>query len=189
MPEHLLLALIEDFNFNAALNIFYSPNQLAASIDKQLGEVERVPQDRDYTPEASEQLCKVIEMACKQVYYSSAEALDMPHLVMGLLHLEDSWACYLLKEALQDKESNFISQLISFCDFDDRLEQSLGDDDIEEDPRKKSGEAAWRRLVTCMNDLYQDHNPLIGRQQELQRTIQVLCRLCMWVSPAWARQH
>jgi ATP-dependent Clp protease ATP-binding subunit ClpA len=27
-----------------------------------------------------------------------------------------------------------------------------------------------------MNELYQNHNPLIGREQELERTIQVLCR-------------
>jgi ATP-dependent Clp protease ATP-binding subunit ClpA len=27
-----------------------------------------------------------------------------------------------------------------------------------------------------MNDLYQNHNPLIGREKELERTIQVLCR-------------
>ena len=37
-------------------------------------------------------------------------------------------------------------------------------------------DAAWRRLVTYMNELYEKHNPLIGREQELQRTIQVLCR-------------
>jgi len=30
--------------------------------------------------------------------------------------------------------------------------------------------------VTCLNDTYMNHNPLIGRQEELQRTIQVLCR-------------
>ena len=28
---------------------------------------------------------------------SSAKAVDTPHLVTGLLQLEDSWACYLLK--------------------------------------------------------------------------------------------
>ena len=28
MPEHLLMVLIDEFNFNAALNIFYSPFQL-----------------------------------------------------------------------------------------------------------------------------------------------------------------
>ena len=36
--------------------------------------------------------------------------------------------------------------------------------------------APWRKLVTCVNDTYADHNPLIGREAELERTMQVLCR-------------
>ena len=34
----------------------------------------------------------------------------------------------------------------------------------------------WRKLVTCLNDTWEDHNPLVGRKKELERTIQVLCR-------------
>ena len=34
----------------------------------------------------------------------------------------------------------------------------------------------WRQFVTCLNDTYTSHNPLIGREDELERTIQVLCR-------------
>ena len=60
-----------------------------------------------------------------------------------------------------------MSQLINFCDFDDEL---------EEKGEQSGDKAAWKKLVTCMNDLYKEQNPLIGREQELQRTIQVLCR-------------
>ena len=35
---------------------------------------------------------------------------------------------------------------------------------------------AWRNYVTCLNDTLNEHNPLIGREAELERTIQVLCR-------------
>ena len=35
----------------------------------------------------------------------------------------------------------------------------------------------WRRLITCINDHIDRHNPLIGREAELERTIRVLCRL------------
>ena len=167
MPEHLLWVLIDEFNFNKALNIFYPIEEFAERLEKQLETIETVPEDRDYEPEASAQMGKVIEIACQQVYYSSAEALDIPHLTMGLLQLEDSWACYLLKDALGDKESNFMSELIGSYEFDDRLEEETGEHKTD---------AAWRRLVTCMNELYEKHNPLIGREQELQRTIQVLCR-------------
>ena len=167
MPEHLLLELIDDFNFNAALNIFYSPYQLQDRIKDYLEGVETLPEGTEYAPEPSAQMGKVIEIAVQQVASSSAEALDIPHLTRGILVLEDSWAAFLLKESLFGKEANFMSQLIGFYEFEDDLGS-------EEDGGQTA--AAWRQLVTCMNDLYQQHNPLIGREQELQRTIQVLCR-------------
>ena len=34
----------------------------------------------------------------------------------------------------------------------------------------------WHQLVTDMNEAAQKHNPLIGREAEMERTIQVLCR-------------
>jgi len=167
MPEHLLLILTDDFNFSKALDIFYPSQVLAKSIKDKLEETETVPEDSTYHPEASALMNRLIETAYQQVYYSSAEAIDIPHLVMGMLHLEESWASYLLKEALDGMESHFMTHLINFCDFEDHLDEELGE--------QKSGEA-WRQLVTCMNDLYQNHNPLIGREKELERTIQVLCR-------------
>ena len=167
MPEHLLLALLEEFNFNAAVNIFYSPYQLEDRIKEYLEGVESLPEGTEYVPEASAQMGKVIELAVEQVNSSSAKALDIPHLTRGILALEDSWAAYLLKDCLFGKEANFMSQLINFCDFDDEL---------EEKGEQSGDKAAWKKLVTCMNDLYKEQNPLIGREQELQRTIQVLCR-------------
>ena len=167
MPEHLLLALLEEFNFNAAVNIFYSPYQLEDRIKEYLGTIESLPEGTEYVPETSAQMGKVIELAVEQVNSSSATALDIPHLARGILALEDSWAAYLLKDSLFGKEANFMSQLINFCDFDDEL---------EEKGEQSGDKAAWKKLVTCMNDLYKQQNPLIGREQELQRTIQVLCR-------------
>ena len=167
MPEHLLFVLTDEFNFNKALNIFYSVEIFVEKLEEKLEDVETVPEDKEYEPEASVQMGQVIEFACQQVVNSSAKALDLPHLVMGILSLKDSWACFLLKDALGDKEGNFMSELISFYEFDDHLEEETGEG---------KHEAAWRRLVTCMNELYQQHNPLIGREAELERTIQVLCR-------------
>ena len=166
-PEHLLLAMMRDETFVHTLSDFCRPDKLADSLFREMIKVETVPEDKEYEPEASAQMGQVIEFACQQVMNSSAKALDLPHLVMGILSLKESWACYLLKEALGDRESEFMSQLISAYEFDDHLEEETGEG---------KHEAAWRRLVTCMNDLYKQHNPLIGREQELERTIQVLCR-------------
>ena len=166
MPEHLLLVMMDDNEFYNTLDSYYSANLFQERIENKLDEVETVPEDIDYEPEASTQMGQLIEFACAQIINSSATALDVPHLVMGLLNLPESWACYLLKDALGDNESNFMSDLISAYELADQL--GTGD--------QQKGQEAWRRLVTCMNTLYQQHNPLIGREQELQRTIQVLCR-------------
>ena len=166
-PEHLLLAMMRDEVFVQTLSDYCRPDKMADSLFREIIKVEKVLADRDYEPEASAQLGEVIDYACQQVVNSSAKSLDIPHLVMGILHLEESWACYVLKNGLADQESHFMSQLISGYDLDDLLET---------DTDEQKPDAAWKKLVTCMNDLYQKQNPLIGREQELQRTIQVLCR-------------
>ena len=167
MPEHLLSVLIEDDNFYAALNIFYSPQTLAERVDEFLRQVDPVPEGIEYGPEVSAQMGMVIESAVQDVALSSAEFIDTPHLVRGILKLEDSWAAYLLKDCLYGKETNFMSQLINCCDFEDKL---------HDDAEGNEGKAAWRRLVTCMNEHYGRYNPLVGRERELKRTMQVLCR-------------
>ena len=166
MPEHLLLVMMDDNEFYSTLNSYYSANLFQERVEEKLEEVETVPTNIDYEPEASTQTGQLIEFACAQIINSSATALDVPHLVMGLLNLPESWACYLLKDALGDNESSFMSDLISAYELIDQF----GTDE------QQKGQEAWRRLVTCMNTCYKQHNPLIGREQELQRTIQVLCR-------------
>ncbi len=167
MPEHLLLVMIDDFNFNAALNIFYDPQVFVERIKDFLKDIETIPEGVDYEPVVSAQLGEVIDNAVRHVAMSSAESLDMPHLVSGILELKDSWAAYLLKDSLYNKESNFMSELIGFCEYDDQL---------QDEKEEEGGAAPWKKLVTCMNDHYKIHNPLIGREKELKRTIQVLCR-------------
>ena len=168
MPEHLLSVLIEEPNFKSALNIFYDSRKFARRVEEFLSQVESVPDSVAYEPEVSSQMTKVIENAAQDVVASQAESLDIPHLVNGILKLQESWASYLLKDCLYGKESNFISHLIDFYEFESQLEMQYGEED--------GTSVSWKGLVTCMNDHYKSHNPLIGREQELRRTIQVLCR-------------
>jgi len=166
MPEHLLMVMMDDNEFYNTMDTYYSADLFQDRIAEKLEDIELVPENIDYEPEASVQLGQLLDFACAQIINSSATALDVPHLVMGLLNLPESWACYLLKDALGDNESSFMSDLISAYELIDQF----GTDE------QQKGQEAWRRLVTCMNTCYKQHNPLIGREQELQRTIQVLCR-------------
>ena len=171
MPEHLLLALVEDSNFNSALAAYCSPLTFANKIEDFLDDIEVVPQDIEYHPELSIQTGQVIDNAIKHVENSGAELIDIPHLVKGLLELkDDSWASYFLKDSIGDNEQYFMRELIDYCEYDDMIFDENIDDEA------KSPKSSWKQLVTCMNDNYLKHNPLIGREHELKRTIQVLCR-------------
>ena len=171
MPEHLLLALVEDSNFNSALAAYCSPLTFANKIEDFLDDIEVVPQDIEYHPELSIQTGQVIDNAIKHVENSGAESIDIPHLVKGLLELkDDSWASYFLKDSIGDNEQYFMKELIDYCEYDDMIFDANNDDEA------KSPKSSWKQLVTCMNDNYLKHNPLIGREHELKRTIQVLCR-------------
>ena len=173
LPEHLLLVMtVDDFNFCTAIGTFCPAGTLKERLEEYLSGIETVSWDIDYEPVASEQMGKVIETAVQSVISSSAEALDVPHLVRGIFALEDSWAAYLLKDCLIGHEAEFMSNLISEYEYDDLF--NFSDEDFEK--TESRDKAAWKRLVTCMNDLYKQQNPLIGREQELQRTLQVLCR-------------
>ena len=169
-PEHLLSAFLEQTPFANALNMcFCDTQELAFSLENYFTEeLESVPADMDYELEVSTQLNELIQHAYLMIDYSSAEALNVPHLVQSMLQLKDSWACHILKETLEEELPEFISQLIS------QYEEVEEEDDLQTSPQEKS--EPWRNFVTCLNDCLQDHNPLIGREAELERTIQVLCR-------------
>ena len=168
MPEHLLLALANDEDFCQAMDVWADSDALRLRVKEFLDRQEVVPEDVEYSPETSEQMSKLIDFALMEVTMSSAKAIDVAHLVAAMLKLKESWAAYLLKECAGGDEGEFLSLLVSEAEEDDYL--------VPDAEEQQSGKKAWRNLVTCMNDMVERHTPLIGREEELQRTIQVLCR-------------
>ena len=174
-PEHLLGAMVlHDNKFYNCIVTYGKTRELVSKLDEQMDKMPKVAPADDYEPEVSMQLQQLIEKACLQVISSNGEMLDLPHMVAAMLQLEDSWAAYLLKQALNGEESMFMSELIeayeSEDEWNDLLDELTNIDAPEEDTQQ------WQQLVTCLNDMVAKANPLIGREQELERTIQVLCR-------------
>lgn len=170
MPEHLLSALLEQSLFlNVLQEFFCDAEELSLSLESYFTEkLEGISKDVDYELEISAQLNEVIQHAYLMVNYSSAEELNVPHLIQGMLQLQDSWAAHFLKETLGEDLPEFLSSLIS--QYEEAKE--MGYEQIAEQEKSEP----WRNYVTCLNDCLQTHNPLIGREAELERTIQVLCR-------------
>lgn len=171
LPEHLLYALLEQEPFLSALEAFETDTrQLWQKLEKFFQEeVERVPDEINYQLELSGQMNEIVHIAYLQVEDSSARELDVPHLVQGLLKQKESWAAHLLKEQINGNEADFMQELIAAYEI---YNETWAGEENADTPRQE----AWRNYVTCLNDTLNEHNPLIGREAELERTIQVLCR-------------
>ena len=169
MPEHLLCMLFDDSSFDSVLSYFCDASRLRSELVSQMEQMEKVPESRgNYQPEASTLMTQLLDRACQHVVFSSADELDIQHLVVALTELEGSWAAYLLVNTLGEDVAEFKSMIVSAYE-----DQWQDDGESGEQPNAKE---PWRKLVTCINDVVDQHNPLIGREQELERTIQVLCR-------------
>ena len=176
-PEHLLYALLDDFDFQAVLYQFGSVDHLIPRVKECISQMEKVPEDQNYHPEPSVQLNQLLGSAYSHVLNSSAAAIDITHLTAAILELKESDACYLLRDTIVPSESveDFMSELISWYERIDS-EDAADSDEAEEESEEKENRELWRHQVTCLNDVVAGKNPLIGREKELERTIQVLCR-------------
>ena len=174
MPEHILYACMKQKAFIEALcGCFCDTEKLSDDIRRYLlEETERLPPDMEYEPAPSFQLKEMIEGACRIAIDSESQKVDVPHFIRSMLQLKDSHAAYLLKEMAEDEIPEFMSNLIAEYDRESQFDQINMN-------AKDAGNAriiGWKNFVTCLNERLADHNPLIGREAELERTIQVLCR-------------
>lgn len=168
-PEHVLYAFASQEQFASASELLpHDASWLITQLEKEFLSMEVVPETQKYVIEGSQQFSEMMSLAIKQAQYSDQDTLDVPHVVAAMLMLNDSQAAYLLDQFTGDEKGEFMQSLVSAYAVDETGEAADGDD--------ANSPAPWRKLVTCVNDTYADHNPLIGREAELERTMQVLCR-------------
>ena len=180
-PEHVLKELINKSDFSYALEkIGGDAEDLLDKLEAKLGEIEKVPDGLAYSPTPSLHLLQMIEQADQNVISCGKSSIELLHLIKGLLSLEESWAQYLLWNAISGEEGFFLTLLLG----DVESEEIEYNDEISyneefppiEIPHKNVKKSDWKKLVLCINDIYKDQNPLIGKEEELYKTIRVLCR-------------
>ena len=171
-PEHVLLAVSRQEQFHdALLDINVDPEEFSASVGEYLDSLDRVPEGVRYTIEGSHQFSEMMTLAVRQAQYADIDVVDVPQIIAAMLMLEESRAAYELNRHIGDSHGEFMASLVS--NYDEQETIVIGDpSEGEPEPRRQ----AWREFVTCISDTYTQHNPLIGRDAELERTIQVLCR-------------
>ena len=184
MPEHLLLALLRQFSFCQALQ---EENvdclKMHEDLVNWLAKQERVPSTIKYLPEPSSLFKTMFGTACALAVTADRKLVHVTHFVQAMLGLQNSEAAFLLGKAIGDRQGEFLASVDSFYPLEgdasdtgimsDEMDDEY-DDDYDEEERNMPDD--WHQLVTCISRKVDEHNPLIGREQELDRTIQVLCR-------------
>lgn len=173
-PEHVLYAIAEQEPFvEAASTAELDARAIQEKLRPELTKMEQVPEGVSYTIEGSEQFSEMMAHAVKQAQFAESDELDIPHIISAMMELKESLAAYCLHLAVGDDQPGFMSFLVSCYEMSRMSFMDMEDGDEEGDHMQPK---QWRSLVTCLNDTYASHNPLIGREDELERTIRVLCR-------------
>lgn len=139
-----------------------------------------VPEEFDYEgPILSQQMIETFRIAYTDMLSSEAGEIDVPHILNAFLQLENSFAKDLLLDTFGDKVNDYMCEIIdnysNDIDFSEwnRVPSPPGFLGSEEEDFYSN---QWKQYVTCLNDIVDTHNPLIGREREIERTIQILCR-------------
>ena len=204
-PEHLLYGMMtlpqmQDlmWSCNEAFDLDNFLDELDEHIEESTKDDSQGAKPNDIC-EPSFQLQQVFTDAVRQAIMAERKAIDMPMAINAILCLENSWAAYLLRkhanvedfEIMTGTEIHFHERSTGVEEDDDQYSNGEGDnpfglfDDDDEDllfgdeddfssPSHKNDK--WKKYVTCINEHLAEKNPLIGRERELDRTIQVLCR-------------
>lgn len=175
-PEHVLYAIAEQEPFvEAASTAELDARAIQEKLRPELTKMEQVPEGVSYTIEGSEQFSEMMAHAVKQAQFAESDELDIPHIISAMMELKESLAAYCLHLAVGDDQPGFMSFLVSCYEMSRMSFMDMSEEGDEEEGDHLQPKQ-WRSLVTCLNDTYASHNPLIGREDELERTIRVLCR-------------
>jgi ATP-dependent Clp protease ATP-binding subunit ClpA len=179
--EHLLYALVLD---NTASDVLRScgadVDELRESLVKFFTEaMESLPGKAAQTPELTAAFQRVLERAAIQAQSSGQTVIDGGNVIAAMFQEKRSHAVYLL-----EKQQISRLDILNYISHGVAKYGGNGPDDMEEE--RVGGPGGGRRRVKdplaeyCvnLNQKAQENkiDPLIGRESEVHRTIQVLCR-------------
>lgn len=181
--EHLMYAMLHD---QTACDILINCGGDLSRLRQELEDFFKqnmapLPEDLNRYPEQTAAFERVVERAVYQAQASAQEKVDAGNILASLLEEQHSHARYLLEKQEITKLDvlNYISHGIS------KIEQEPGSmplgDGEGEDEEEFDARPMRDPLKAFTTDLVEKAkegkiDPLIGRQNEVERTIQVLCR-------------
>ena len=186
-PEHLLFSLC---TLDEVQRLFHVLNQDIKKFKKELigyiDAMEKVPDNADVMITPSQQFAVMLGVAVQLAETTGAPELDIYHLLLGMIELPDSMAAYLLQKYSGYNTEILMSAIALSFNLDTNLNvQTDNNNDTSTDTSNDSNYEAelqeytdneWRQYVTDIMEELHSYHRVIGREKEIERTIQILCR-------------
>ena len=180
--EHLLLALLTNqAAIDVLKNVGADVGKLGTELEKYIEETTPVlpPSDEEHGPQTTLGFQRVVSRSLFHVQSSGRKEVTGANVLVAIFSEKESQAVYLLKVQGISRIDvvNYISHGISKVeDGEEEAQPSAGADGGEE-----PGEAGQKALQLYATDLNEEAragriDPLVGRSEELERVIQIICR-------------
>lgn len=180
--EHLLVGLLEDQNvINTLKALHVNIERLRQGLHDFLDEsLEKAPADLEVEIQQTLGVSRVMQRAAIHVVSSEQTVISGPSVLVQMFEEQESYAVYLLQRegVSQFALKQYLSHGAQPSEYTD------DDEHFESDPENELDEEGGPQadpLEAFTTDLVQEAeegriDPLIGRENELRRTVQVLCR-------------
>lgn len=180
--EHFLYASIHD---DSGIEVILSCGGDVEALREMLEEffdthLESLPEDREYMPEQTISLQRVIQRTVLHMQSAGKEEIEIGDMMAAMMEEKNSHAVHFM-------EKQGITRLDVLNHISHGLIKMTGEQNepdplpVKKDAKKPGKSNAWDPLSAFTVNLVDRANegildPLIGRDRELERTIQVLCR-------------
>ncbi|MDR1390225.1 MAG: ATP-dependent Clp protease ATP-binding subunit ClpA [Treponema sp.] len=179
-PEHILYAAL---SFDTVQGILQACganlDQLKTGMESYFEQ--KVPMVINSEPTQTVGFQSVLERAVLQSQSSQRDTLDIADILVSLFDEERNYCAYYLRKSGVKRFElvSVLSHSEGAFHFGEGKRQSHGEERAEEEPRKGAAKkSVLERFATELTSLAREGRlePVIGRQDELDRTVQVLCR-------------
>ncbi len=179
--EHLLLALMSnDAALDVLKNVGGDAAKLTGELEKYIEETTPIlpASDEEHGPQTTLGFQRVVSRSLFHVQSSGRKEVTGANVLVAIFSEQESQAVYLLKVqgVTRIDVVNYISHGIS--KGEDEEESETGQPSAEGEEPAEAGQKALQLYATDLNEEARAGriDPLVGRAEELERVIQILCR-------------
>jgi ATP-dependent Clp protease ATP-binding subunit ClpA len=177
--EHLLYALLQDKDASRAItNCGGDIDRLRKALDEFFnGQMDALPEGVDQEPHQTLGFHRILQRAVIHAQSAEKKEINGGNLLIAMFREPDSYAVYLLEEQgiTRFDVVNYVSHGISKTTAEEpaQTEEEQGE---EEKPGKRQNPLKAFAVDLVEKARQGNIDPLIGRDDEIERTIHVLCR-------------